>query len=139
MNREIKFRAWDSARKKMITDFSKKTPALSQDDSDGIPGALFCGSYDTHGDWQQPELMQYTGLKDKNGVEIYEGDILCYRVGPEMNLRMDMAFEVKFYDGAFRSDTRESLYEYTRPMRITERTPWEVIGNIHQDPQLLQP
>ena len=51
--REIKFRAWD---KDLLKMYSKWT-VIPDDDRSHI-------------------LMQYTGLKDKNGVEIYEGDIL---------------------------------------------------------------
>jgi len=53
MDREIKFRAWDKERKCMV--YNK--------------GALGDNGEDC-------ELMQYTGLKDSNGIEIYEGDIV---------------------------------------------------------------
>lgn len=64
MNREIKFRAWDT--------------------SDKEKGPYMLGPYDltdtifNHKEVRKMQLMQFTGLKDKNGKEIYEGDIVSH-------------------------------------------------------------
>lgn len=80
------------------------------------------------------ELMEYTGCEDKNGVEIFEGDIVKYWYRIFDGIASSTAI-VKFYDGAFQlediddSDNTELLY-------LTEDL--EVIGNVWEDPELLE-
>ena len=61
MKREIKFRAWDNFLKKM-----------------GKCNKHFELTEDLNSQLQDVVLLQYTGLLDKNGKEIYEGDIICW-------------------------------------------------------------
>lgn len=69
MNREIKFRAWDSIAGKMWEDVYFDGGHIYTIGPDGENAS-------TMPRWDDNVLMQYTGLKDKNGKDIYEGDIM---------------------------------------------------------------
>ena len=88
-----------------------------------------CGSLKDGDGNSTYELMQYTGLKDKNGVEIYEGDVVKNSGYPELCV-------VEFFEGQcigrYRPDSYIGLGFYA-----CERNAIEVIGNIHQNQELL--
>jgi hypothetical protein len=118
--REIKFKVWDTYRNKMI-----KWDELHSDSN-----YLCLMVFDGNG--YRTRAMQYTGLKDKNGREIYEGDICnCreYECFGKIEWNEDNAgfyFYVVVEGGGF---DEECLYEYADEL--------EVIGNVHDNPELL--
>ena len=88
--REIKFRAWDKEKKTMLNWLS---------DMEAIKDAM---PYDCGDEWTENcILMQYTGLKDKNGKEIYENDVVRYE---HEDLDHPRDFIVMFKDGCFNQE-----------------------------------
>ena len=119
MNREIKFRAWDNSCKKMI----------------GVKGIKDCFSLRSDGFCDENYiLMQYTGLKDKNGKEIFEGDVVCVEYGKgvvEYSEKQAMFIinwidDDEAYNESLAYNPRNYIYGETRK-------DIEVIGNIYEN------
>ena len=90
-----------------------------------------------------PESIgQYTGLKDKNGKEIYDGDILsidCYSyTEPEGDVFGEVTITVYGNALIVTRDSGETECFYLSDLRGTYTTIYEVIGNIHDNPELLE-
>lgn len=127
MNRELKFRAWDKEDKCMIYGDQEYT------DAEVISDALETIMHGGSDEWtERIEIMQYTGLDDKNGKPIFEGDILEH-YDREDNRRH---YEEIIYDsGCFRFKdnefAQECLSEYLD-------IGYEVIGNIYENEEMLK-
>jgi uncharacterized phage protein (TIGR01671 family) len=127
--REIKFRAWYN--NKMVDDEEAKRLLYNNTST----SALFITELD---------MMQYTGLKDKNGKEIYEGDILdvpeLYET-PEMTSPSYTKWQVVFKHGMFTLENKNNKSENDSSTLYYEYFAYdgniEVIGNIFENPELL--
>ena len=126
-----KFRAWDKGSKSMhqILEiiYSNDLSYISFITIGG--GNLIYGPKRRSGD--DFIIMQSTGLKDKNGVEIFEGDVLTSNVQPckMVNPIKDGYGVVRFENGMFKLGAI-SLVTFISKM--------EVIGNIYENPELLE-
>lgn len=121
IRRELKFRAWDGKYKewtgykidnidcnnKIFFECSETKKSIIDDDLERFT------------------LMQYTGLKDKNGKEVYEGDFYLHCTTSKIG-------DIKYGDGKFYCDTKD-IRRYDLPNINNGR----VIGNIYENPELL--
>ena len=85
-------------------------------------------------------LGQYTGLKDRNGKKIFEGDILEYIGKRKDNMNKVYRRKVVFHEGMFALLSKElpaySALNYH--CMKDDRSAWRVIGNIHDNPELIK-
>lgn len=126
MNREIKFRIWDIENKEML-----KVQELDFEPTFyGGRIAIRPDQYNDYFDTEDMILMQYTGLRDKNGKEIYEGDIVKITGSKEI----DIGKVIYEYNG-FIVDVMNMDRFYGRVHLLEKFT--EVIGNITDNPELL--
>jgi len=123
--REIKFRAWDKARKCWLSCFLISSNGNIYPDKrtmSPIPQDEVC-------------IMQYTNLKDSKGKEIYEGDILCYASGHKEIVRHKIESHVQTYSQGDYGKMEVSgfvIYGYYGNLKDSL-----VIGNIFENPELL--
>lgn len=130
--REVKFRAWDGERLRDVWSMG------------WVEGEMdYIGTPKYNGPAEDCELMQYTGLKDKDNKEIYEGDIVLLK-----NEFTTWKGTVVFDEGAFKLSIKHSWgtsvehFNKTNVFsdmgaRIQLNNIYLVVGNIYENPELL--
>ncbi len=134
--RQIKFSAWEAEYSQMVSWEELKDPCSSGVYLDYLEP-------DPSGD---PVIMQYIGLKDKNGCEIYESDIVMSELVRDWDLVNPDSIEFKPYviewseRGCWTFSGKTQWYDGTHEWLSIEnvgRLDIEVIGNIYETPELL--
>lgn len=147
--REIKFRAWDKAKHRMLgvdqLAFGPNGELVSiysdgpdfSNDSDALMGEK--------PDLNEAVLMEYIGLHDKNGRAIYEGDVVSFGSvwdnGGNEDLDEEIHIGVVEYDphyAVYNVNCEESGERRFLLMDVVNYDGFGVIGNIHENPELLE-
>jgi uncharacterized phage protein (TIGR01671 family) len=126
--REIKFRSYNKKEKKMIYYHPLKYLDECLGTNNIQHGESYIDDYYAE-DQDNFILMQYTGLKDKNGKEIYEGDIWYD----------DNLHGIDFYDGSFAISVLD-IFSFIRVAKASQIyfDDKEIIGNIYENPKLIK-
>jgi uncharacterized phage protein (TIGR01671 family) len=141
--KEIRFRAWDKKRKIMVgNDYPNNWEGI-KDEFWGDWVAIEISGIEHLNEDERFEVMQYTGLKDHNNCEIYEGDIIPHheRWGiEELDTNMKVCFgdhSDPWFDANAYGWYLEGKHEdFALTKEVAEKV--EVIGNIYQSPGLLE-
>lgn len=118
-----KFKAWDKINKKFVGDY----PAYHM----SLAGQIYTGNLNQT---EHLILVPYTGLKDMEGNEIYEGDILSLAYGIPMTVAKmkvvykDYGFQIECWNASPRNASLKTI--------VPELGSVTIIGNIYENPEM---
>lgn len=125
MSREIEFRVWDTVMRSWVPMGLNEISELVFMEKSDIDGGFVIDTFDSKSD--RFAVMQYTGLKDKKGVKIFEGDIM------DWNCEL---FRIGYHEASFSFINTAGEWDGYLMLQGSDRI--EVVGNIHQHPKLLE-
>lgn len=131
--RQIKFRAWDDLHNKMYQvsdiewDADVRMWVTADDGNNGIELID-----------EEAHLMQYTGLKDKNGREIYEGDIVRWGDMVGLGHEKPVRVAVVRFDPDICFDSNVGIFDYGNFVYKETDKYLTVIGNVFENPELME-
>ena len=143
MKREIKFRAWEKTEKKMgvvevLTDQGCFILGVNPDKDSYFNGGKTIIEAPNNGRFvyfEDCELMQFTGLKDKQGKEIYEGDILKSESWGKNTKVKNPYHVVEWGRVGWIAIVYNGQMKVNPPLDV--KSDFEIIGNIYENPELL--
>jgi hypothetical protein len=121
--REIKFRAWDTFKQIWSNYKINDGTVYFMDKNTGV----WYGSYNKR--YKDFNLIQYTGLKDEYGDEIYEGDIVTLH---------NSKYKVIFNSKEARFVLKDPFFEMDIPFTNNNNERMEIVGNIYENPELIK-
>ena len=147
--RELKFRAWDKENVEMVYSDKKQDEYWFNLDTGVARCCVEYTTYDSCGDEyidydDLGNIMQYTGLKDKNGIEIYEGDIVKLKPHHKEKERdllnfliEDAHYKIEYINASFALINTITL-EIDSYLGDYGENALEVTGNVYEDKDLLK-
>ena len=130
-----KFRAWLKEELEMqdVLAFDTRGHSFLGIEGSHVTVSGWCDVFEVG---RQAILMQSTGLKDKNGVEIFEGDIVQYRDGEYSYLGIVKRDCYQFFVDGIEPDDNYDFIDVSNTFDGTSSL--EILGNIHENPGLLE-
>jgi len=131
MKREIKFRAWNIEKKQM---YSSGCVDLLIHFNGQLQGLNESGYVQGTYNMPKMEIMQFTGLLDKNGKEIFENDVVKANVDRGSYFNAELVCQVEYLDGAFQF---LNIHDSTEGYFWMDVLSCKIIGDIYTTPELL--